>query len=161
MGDMMDGPSGVAMPAGSAAFLSVSPAGGATGVSTSTTITLRFGAAMAVGMEDFMDLHVGDLSGGTIPMSCAWSGDRTVLNCTPTVPLQSHTTYWIHLGGGWMTQAGQPVDYSQYGPMMGGQWIQGTMMGSGFHAGAPWGMMTGYWRNTNGAYGLAFSFTTA
>ena len=59
-----------------------------------------------------------------------------------------------------MTQAGQPLDYAQYGPMMGGQWIMGGMMG-GSHAGGSWGMMGPNWRNANGSYGMAFSFTTA
>jgi hypothetical protein len=63
-----------------------------------------------------------------------------------------------HLGGGMMTQAGQPVDYGQ--PMMAGQWITGGMMG-GSHAGGSWGMMGPNWHNANGSYGMAFSFTTA
>jgi len=59
-----------------------------------------------------------------------------------------------------MTQAGQPLDYGRYGPMMGGQWIMGGMMG-GAHAGGAWGMMGPNWRSANGSYGMAFSFTTA
>ena len=43
---------------------------------------------------------------------------------------------------------------------MGGQWITGGMMG-GSHAGGAWGMMGPGWRNSNGSYGMAFSFTTA
>jgi len=160
-GPMMAGPSGMGPTVASASFMSVSPAGGAVGVATSTAITLRFGTGMAPGMEQYLDLHVGDLGGPTVPMHCAWSADGTLLTCTPDAPLQSHTTYWIHLGGGLMTQAGQLLDYDQYGAMMGGQWIQGGMMGSGFHAGSPWGMMGGSWQNPNGAYGMAFGFTTA
>ena len=59
-----------------------------------------------------------------------------------------------------MTQAGQQLDYAQYGPMMGGQWIMGGMMGSS-HGGDPWGMMGPGWHNANGSYGMAFTFTTA
>ena len=70
---------------------------------------LRFGGAMAVGMEEFVDLHQGDLSGPVVPMSCRWSADATVLTCTPASPLAAHTTYAIHMGGGLMSRAGGAV----------------------------------------------------
>ncbi len=143
-----------------ASFMSVTPQGGATGVSVSAPIMFRFGAAMGAGMEQYVDLHMGDLAGPNVPMSCGWSGDRTTLTCTPQGPLSSRTSYVVHLGGGMMTQAGQPLDYARYGPMMGGQWIMGGMMGSS-HGGDPWGMMGSGWRNANGSYGMAFTFTTA
>jgi hypothetical protein len=159
---MMTDPSGMGPGAGvgPAAFMSIAPPGGSPPVSVSTSIVMRFGVAMAPGMEQYVDLHQGELAGPLVPMSCAWSGDGTTLTCTPSAPLQHQTTYWIHLGGGLMTQAGQAVDYDGYGPMMGGQWIEGGMMG-GFHEGSPWGMMGGPWRHANGAYGMAFPFTTA
>ena len=150
-----------ALGAGSGAnFMSVAPQGGATGVSVSGQVVLRFGAAMGVGMEQYVDLHRDDLAGPTVPMTCGWSADRATLTCTPHSPLAPHTTYVVHIGGGMMTQAGQQLDYAQYGPMMGGQWIMGGMMGSS-HAGGSWGMMGPNWRNANGSYGMAFSFTTA
>lgn len=158
-GGMMTGPSGMG-PGGAAVFMSASPQGGATGVATSTALTFRFGAAMGTGMEQFVDLHVGDLAGPTVPMSCGWSGDRTILTCTPQAALQARTTYALHLGGGMMSLAGQPLDYGQYGGMMGGQWITGGMMGTS-HGGGSWGMMGSGWSNSNGSYGMAFSFTTA
>ena len=143
-----------------ATFLSVTPRGGATGVSPSAPIVFRFGAALGSGMEQYVDLHRSDLAGPTVPMSCGWSGDRTTLTCSPRGPLSPRTTYVVHLGGGMMTQAGQPLDCAQYGPLMGGQWIVGGMMG-GSHADGAWGAMGPRWRNANGSYGLAFSFTTA
>jgi hypothetical protein len=158
-GNMM-GPGPVGTGQTGAIFMSVSPQGGAAGVSVSTPIVMRFGAAMGNGMEQYSDLHVGDLAGQTVPMTCGWSGDRTTLTCTPQSPLASRTTYVIHIGGGMMTEAGQPVDYNTYGPMMGGQWIMGGMMGSS-HSGSPWGMMAPGWRNASGSYGMAFTFTTA
>ena len=158
-GGMMTGPSAMG-PGGGAVFMSVSPQGGATGVPTTAAITFRFGAAMGTGMERFVDLHVGDLTGPTVPMSCGWSGDRTVLTCTPQGALQPRMTYALHLGGGMMSQAGQPLDYGQYGGMMGGQWIAGGMMGAS-HGGGSWGMMGSGWSNSNGSYGMVFSFTTA
>lgn len=143
---------------GGPSFMSVTPQGGATGVSVSAPIVFRFGAPMGTGMEQYVDLHMGDLAGPNVPMNCGWSGDRTTLTCTPRGPLSSRTTYVAHLGGGMMTQ-GQPLDYGQYGPTMGGQWIMGGMMGSS-HAGGSWGLMGPNWRNANGSYGMAFSFTT-
>ncbi len=93
-------------------------------------------------------------------MGCAWSPDRTTLTCRPSSPLAHHTTYDIHLGGGMMSAAGGAVDYTTYGPGMGGQWIMGGMM-SRTHGGMAWGMMGSGWRNANGSYGMVFTFTTA
>ncbi len=158
-GTMM-GPSPVGTGMTGATFMSVTPQGGATGVSASAPIVFRFGAAMGAGMEQYVDLHMGDLAGPNMPVNCGWSGDRTTLTCAPQAPLSPRTAYIVHLGGGMMTQQGQALDYAQYGPMMGGQWIMGGMMG-GSHAGSPWGMMGPSWRNANGSFGMAFSFTTA
>ena len=158
-GNMM-GPSPVGTGSASATFMSVTPQGGTTGMPVTSQVGLRFGASMGVGMEQYVDLHMGDLAGPTVPMSCGWSADRATLTCTPQVPLSPRTTYVVHIGGGMMTQAGQILDYTQYGPMMGGQWIMGGMMGSS-HGGDPWGMMGPGWHNPNGSYGMAFTFTTA
>jgi len=154
----MDGSGGGA--SAGAAFMSVSPAGGATGMAAGSPITFRFSGAMGTGMEQYVDLHMGDLSGAEVAMSCAWSADRTLLTCTPASPLASHTTYAIHLGGGMMSAGGMAVDYTTYGPGMGGQWIMGGMM-TGTHGGMGWGMMGNGWRNANGSYGMVFTFTTA
>ena len=141
------------------ALVAMSPDGGATGVSPSVTMTMQFSGPMTAGMEQYVDLHIGDLSGAVVPMSCGWSGDRTLLTCTPAVPLAAHTTYAIHLGGGMMSAGGVAVDYTTYGPGMGGQWIMGGMM-TGTHGGMGWGMMGSGWRNANGSYGMVFTFTT-
>jgi hypothetical protein len=158
MGPGMSGP-GTGGPAG-VAFVSVSPAAGATAVPVGTGISFRFSGAMGVGMEQYVDLHVGDLSGPEVAMGCAWSAERTILTCTPASPLTSHTTYAIHLGGGMMSAAGTAIDYTTYGPADGGQWIMGGMM-RGSHGGMGWGMMGSGWRNANGSYGMVFTFTTA
>lgn len=143
-----------------AAFMSMLPAGGATGVAASSPITIRFSGAMGAGMEQYVDLHMGDLSGPEVAMSCAFSTDRTLLTCTPGSPLASRTTYAVHLGGGMMSAGGAQLDYTTHGPGMGGQWIMGGMM-TGSHGGMGWGMMGDGWRNANGSYGMVFSFTTA
>ena len=154
MGSGMNGPSSAA-----AALMSVSPAAGATGVAVGAGLTVRFSGAMGAGMEQYVDLHLGDLSGAEVAMTCAWSADRTLLTCSPGSPLASHTTYAIHLGGGMMSSGGVAVDYTA-GLGMGGQWIMGGMM-TGTHGGMGWGMMGSGWRNANGSYGMVFTFTTA
>jgi len=124
------------------------------------SITLRFGAPMAPGMEQYVDLNVSGIAGPVVPMACAFSADRTTLACTPAAPLEPRTTYLIHVGGGMTTQAGQPIDYDSYGRGMGGTWITGGMMGPN-HAGHGWGMMGPGWPGPNGSFGMEFPFTTA
>lgn len=158
---MMTGPTGpMGIPVASPPFMSVSPGGGSMGVPVGTALEFHWGAAMGAGMEQFVDLHMGALAGPIAPMSCAWSGGQTTLVCTPSSPLHPGTQYTVHVGGGMVDANGQLVDMNMYGPGLGGQWIQGGMMGTG-HAGMGWGMMGGGWRHSNGAYGMAFTFTTA
>ena len=157
--NMMSGPDGPGG-AASAAFMSMTPGGGAMGVPVGTPLEFRWGTAMGAGMEQFVDLHMGDLSGSVVPMNCVWSGDRRTLVCMPTSPLEAGTQYMVHVGGGMVDANGQFVGMDMYGPGFGGQWIQGGMMGPG-HAGMGWGMMGAGWRHSNGAYGMAFTFTTA
>jgi len=175
-GDQMHGPMGPnggyqgtggnmgGMPAASAGLLAVDPRAGAVGVSTSTSVQIRFGYGMGPGMEQWVDLHRGDLSGPVVPWSCGWSSDRSTLTCTPTSALDPGTRYVVHVGGGMTDANGQHVDFSS-GLGLGGTWIMGGMMGSMMgvgHAGGPWaGMGTGWMDPSNGAYGMAFFFTTA
>ncbi len=142
-----------------AALMAVEPPEGAVGVSRNASIVLRFSGPMASGMEQYMDLHEGDLSSGTVPLSCSWSTDRETMTCVPRSPLRTHTLYTIHVGGGMMGANGMMVDYSR-GQAMGGQWIMGGMMSRAHGGGMGWGMMGGDWRNPNGSYGMAFTFTT-
>jgi hypothetical protein len=157
MGNMMAGPSGV--PGRPTMLLSVTPAGGTTGVPTDSTFVLRFSGPMASGMESFVDLHQGGLDGPLVAMHCDLSGDRTTLTCAPGAILASKIAYALHVGGGMRDAAGRFVDMDQDGRAMGGQWIMGGMMGPS-HAGSPWGMMGGDWQGPNGSYGMAFPFTT-
>ena len=141
------------------ALVSVTPAAGATGVAVGTPITLRFSGGMGAGMEQWVDLHRGDLSGEQVDLVCGWSGDRILLTCTLVLPLAPHTTYTIHLGGGMRSAEGVAVDYTAHGPGLGGQWVMGGMM-TGSHGGMAWGTMGSGWRNANGSYGMVFTFTT-
>jgi len=158
----MTGPSagpGANNESGLTALMSVSPAGHSTGVSVTTPMTVRFSHAMAAGMEQFVDLHLGDPSGSTVPMHLAWSGDRTVLTCTPDEPLHSRVQYSLHLGGGMMDADDHAINMDEHAGAMGGDWLFAGMMSG--HGGMPWSMMGGDWRGPNGSYGMFFSFTTA
>jgi len=134
----------------------LSPQGGATGVSPTVTMRMEFNAAMAAGMERYVDLHQGDVGGAVYPMTCSWSSDQSVLTCTPTTPLQSGTHYTLHLGAGMTSSAGSSVDMGP-GLEMGGTWMQGSTVG-GMHGGQPTSMMGSGWRGQNGSYGMLFSF---
>jgi hypothetical protein len=104
---------------GLTALVAVSPGGGATGVSLGTTMTMQFSGPMGAGMEQYVDLHDGTTAGPVHPMSCTWSADRTTLTCTPTTPLQAHTTYTLHMGAGMVAAAGGTVNMNP-GTGMGG-----------------------------------------
>lgn len=143
----------------STVLAAVVPGGNSVAVPTSTSISMRFNHAMLAGMERYMDLHEGDTSGPTVPMSCGWSSDRTVLTCEPATPLKAQARYTIHMGDSMMDADDHPVSMDP-GLAMGGQWLMGGMMG-GMHAGSSMGMMGSGWVGSNGSYGMVFSFTTA
>ena len=87
--------------------MSVSPGGGSTGCSgRDPARSSHWGTPMGVGMEQYVDLHMGDLSGPVVPMSCAWAGDQTTLVCAPGSPLQPGTQYIVHVGGAMADAAG-------------------------------------------------------
>lgn len=141
-----------------ATLTAVSPAPAASAVATSSTIMLTFGQPMMAGMEQYMDLHQGAVSGATVPMSCAWSPDQTTLTCTPTSPLAAATQYTIHVGAG-MTDAQNHMMNMDGWTTMGGQWATSAMMGA-IHAGQPVGMMGTGWKHGS-HFGMLFTFTTA
>ncbi len=152
-------PGSMTGPGQQAVLMSVSPRGGASQVAVSTSITMTFSRAMGASMAQYVDLHQGDLSGPTVPISCAWSSGQVLLTCTPTQGLKPQTQYTIHMGAGLTDSSGHVVGMDP-GLGMGGQWVMGTMMG-GMHAGMAMGMLGADWRGTNGSYGMAFPFTTA
>jgi hypothetical protein len=139
---------------------SVSPAAGATGVDPMGSIVVRFSGPMATGMEQYVDLHQGDVSGPIVPMTCTFSGDRTTLTCTHAQPLQPGTGYTIHLGSGMMDGSGHPVEVESHGMAMGGQPVTGQIMG-GMHGGQPMGMMGQGWQDGDGHLGMEFTFQTS
>lgn len=139
----------------------VSPAAAATGVAVQTTVSVRFSGPMQDGMEQYVDLHHGDIAGSVVPMTCAWSDNRATLTCTPATPLESGSAYTLHLGGGMMDASHQRLNMERNGMDLGGQVVTSAMMG-GTHAGAPTGMMGSGWQHMgDGHLGIAFTFTTA
>ena len=148
-------------PSGDTILESVTPGAGARGVDPSGTITVRFSGPMASGMDRYVDLHQGAISGPVVPMTCALSADRSAVTCTPDQPLHPTTTYTIHMGAGMMDASGRPVETESHGMGLGGQPVTGQMMG-GMHGGQPTGMMGSGWSHPgDGHLGMAFAFETA
>lgn len=145
-------------PSATATLDAVSPAPDATGVPAGTTVSLTFGQPMMAGMEQYMDLHQGDVTGPVMPMTCAWSAGNTVLTCTPNAPLAGGTQYTIHVGAGMTDAGGHRMGMGEWQDM-GGEWATGGMMG-GMHNGQPIDMMGSGWTH-DGHYGMLFSFTTS
>lgn len=150
--------SGPTAPAMSASVASVAPAGGASAVSTSTTITVMFTDSMMTSMSAYMSLHQGTLSGPAVPMNQHWSADHKTLTMTPTAPLASGTTFYIHMGGGMTGANGEAVGYGQCAGL-GGQSATSSMMGG--MMGGMSGEMGSGWMGSDGNYGWIFSFATA
>ncbi len=147
------------------ALVSVTPAGGAAGVPSNVPIVVTLSHGMSSGMEVYVSLHEGDVTGPTVPCTAAWSSDRTMLTFTPAAPLSAATHYTLHVGGGMKDADGNPIDMTAHGMQIGGQWATDSMMtGSGMMGGG--GPMSGHemgpgWLGSNGMYGMVFSFTTA
>lgn len=138
---------------------SVVPAGGSSGIPTGASMTVTFSGPMQGGMEMYAALHRGSVAGPVVPGSWTWSADRMQLTFTPTMPLQAHTAYTLHMGGGMLDASGTPVDYQSCVDRMGGAWATPAMMGGGMMGGST--MMGPGWQGTNGMYGMTFTFTTA
>jgi hypothetical protein len=142
---------------GTVALDAITPAPGATAVSTGTTLTLSFSGAMATGMEQFVDVHEDSLGGPVIPMTCSWNGPRTVLSCTHA-PLTGSTPYVIHMGGGLHAMSGAMVNFDAW-TAAGGIRMTSGMMGA-MHNGQPIGMMGLGWHHGSD-YGMMCVFTAA
>jgi hypothetical protein len=152
-----------------AALFSVIPAGNATGVDPSGPVVIEFTHTMMLGMEEYADVHEGDVEGPLVPGTWSWNEDRTKLTFTPEALLKPQTQYVIHVGGGMQDQNGQHINYGQHGMGMGGQWMTQQMHQGGHHGygmghggmGGGTGMGEGWVHPTNGGYGMIFTFTTA
>jgi hypothetical protein len=139
----------------------VTPPPGASGVSPSGEVTVSFSGPMAEGMEQYMDLHEGDISGPVVPMSCGLSPDHRAMTCVPDQPLRPRTRYTLHIGAGMLDGSGRPVETETHGMGLGGEPVTGQMMGD-MHGGQPRGMMAPGWEHPgDGHLGMAFGFETA
>ncbi len=142
------------------ALLSVAPSEGATAVDPAAPVVLTFDHPMGFGMEQYVDLHLGDIDGPTVPITAIWSSDRTMLTIRPDQPLEQATTYAIHLGGDMVDRDGAELDYGSC-QQLGGQRLQAGQMGPGSAHGQMGSGMGSGWRNADGSYGMVFTFTTA
>lgn len=155
-------------PAPSVSIVSLVPAGGATDVDPGAPVVIAFSGPMGMGMEAYVALHQGDVTGPVVSGTWTWSPDRMMLTFTPAMPLDSATTYALHMGGGMHDSTGGSVDYQQCASQYDGQWVTATMMGGGMIGGGMMGggmmgdstMMGPGWSGGNGTYGMVFTFTT-
>ena len=144
--------------------LGVIPASNATGVSTSSPITITFSHPMMVGMELLVTLHEGTILGPPVPGSYSWSSDRTSLTFAPTENLKSATTYLLHLSPNLRDTTGRGIDFAACAQRVGGQSVPSGMMNGGrMGGGYGAGMMGPGWQDGTGTwgYGMSFTFTTA
>ena len=148
-------------PAARTSLISVAPTGGSTAVSPSTVVTMTFDHAMMPGMQAYADLHTGSITGPVVSCVASWSSDSTTLTLTPMTPLAHGTMYTLHMGGGMTDAAGHVIDMSQYGPMVGGMWVDSGMMTGGGMMNSGHDEMGPGWQGTNGMYGMFFGFTTS
>ena len=154
------------------ALLSVIPQGGTTGVDPNGPLVIEFTHSMQTGMEEYADVHEGEVEGPLVEGSWSWNGDFTKLTFTPAAPLKNLTQYVVHIGGGMVDENGDPINYGLHGLGMGGQWMTQQMHQGGQHGysggqggmggmGGGTGMGEGWTHPTNGSYGMVFIFTTA
>ena len=149
-------------PEGTTALASVVPQEGSTGVSPTAPITIRFTHAMMAGMEQFMALHEGPVTGTAVEGSWSWNAGRTEATFTPRQPLKTRTQYTIHVGGGMKDANGRAVDMQTHMQQSGCQWATAGMMTGGMMGGQNGqGMMGPGWQHANGSYGMVMVFTTA
>lgn len=142
--------------------VAVAPAAGTTGVSTTAPVVVTFSQPMMQGMEANVVLHQGAVTGPAVAGTATWSADRTTLTFTPAAPLQSATTYVLHLAPTLTGMNGQRLDHGSCSGI-GGQGVTSGMMGSGGMMGGSMGpgMMGDGWQMVGGSYGMFFTFTTA
>jgi hypothetical protein len=136
---------------------SVAPVGGATDIDPNTTISAGFSNAMPPGMEQYLAVHEGDLSGPLVSGMWAWSQDGRTCVFTPDAPLQHQMQYMLHVGGGILDVNGHHVDFADGQHHMGGQRIHQDMMNGSMMGQS---MMGSGWMHPDGTYGMGFSFMT-
>jgi hypothetical protein len=119
------------------------------------TMTMTFNGTMMTGMEQFVDLHRGDITGPVVPMTCALSGDRTAIQCAPGQALTPGAQYTLHMGAGMKGSSGGMVDMSS-AMGMGGTWMTSSM--GSMHNGS---MMGTGWSDGSGHQGMLMPFTAS
>lgn len=152
-------PTGPSTTKASAQVLSVSPAGGATDVATTTSVVVTFSRPMRASAAGLMTLHAGTPTGTTVAGHGMWSSDSTQFTFSPDSMMAAHSTYVFHMGGSMMDASGDTVDLSRCAQFGGqtatSQMMSGGMMGGGSEMGSGW-----HTPGASNSYGMVFSFTT-
>jgi hypothetical protein len=150
-----------AAPADEFALTHVVPAGDAADVDPNGPVSVTFSHAVSPGMEMYVTLHEGDVSGPEVPGQWSWSDDRMTLTFAPDEPLKSLTLYTLHIGGGIQDATGRTCDLDGAAQQFGGHWATEGMMAGGMMGGARRNMTGPGWQHPNGSFGMLFTFTTA
>ena len=93
------------------------------------------------------------------------TSDRMALRFEPTSPLKPATLCTVHVGARMLDEWGEYMSLGMHGPDLGGDWVTGSMTnarrgsGDGCCTRDHCGGRVAY--ATNGAFGIAFTFTTA
>jgi hypothetical protein len=140
-------------------------------VDPNAPVVIQFSHPMMQGMEEYADVHEGEVEGPLVPGAWRRRADLAALTFTPDASLKSQIRYAIHIGGGMQDQEGHHINFEEHGFGMGGQWMtqqmhQGGQHGYGMGQGGMGGGMggtgmgAGWTYPTNGSSGMVFSFTT-
>ncbi|MDE3152823.1 MAG: Ig-like domain-containing protein [Gemmatimonadota bacterium] len=140
-----------------AQVVSVSPAGGATGVSANSAVVVTFSQPMHASAATYMSLHQGTVAGAVVPAHGMWSPDSTQFTFSPDSMMAAHSTYAFHMGGGFTDAKGDSLDLSRCA-QFGGQAVTSQMMSGGMMGGSEMG--SGWQTPGTNTYGMMFSFTT-
>ena len=147
---------------GPAATRLITPHGGQTGLNTALDINFTFDGAMDSTAAFLVDLHRGDSTGTSIvtrqnSVRCLFSLGRTLLRCSPVLPLSAGTTYLVHFGGGMLNSDGQPIVIPE-GDSLGISRV--ARPDSAFHGTMPLDSLPEGWFNTDSTVGYSFVFST-
>lgn len=145
--------------------LAIVPANLSVSADPSKPVVITFSRPMQMGMETFVVLHEGGVTGSPVAGVATWSDDRTMMTFTPSAPLKARMTWTLHFSPGMRGLDREAIDFAAC-TRLGGRYVTAGMMGltssSGMMNGS-WGsgMMGGGWRAADGSFGMIFSFTTA
>lgn len=101
-------------------------------------VQVTFSGPLASGMEDYIDVHEGSITGPVVSLNCSQTGTGAIVNCSPRPPFawEAGTEYWVHVGGSLKGRNGGAVDLTSIGTALGGRIVTTEELGAGAHPAA-------------------------